>query len=127
MPRWGKDSVASGTLKSASAEPARAANTSKGKSAGTRETKNGSQRSGVTKPKTLADVTLPNRRASDPVNPSHYQGDYVMRIIEDFKLGFCTGNVVKYVLRAGKKSNDSEIEDLEKAAWYLIRRIKELS
>ena len=45
---------------------------------------------------------------SDPVNPQHYQGDYVMRIIEDFKLDFLRGTVVKYLLRAGNKSNDSE-------------------
>lgn len=71
--------------------------------------------------------TLPARRerhsvaiVADPVNPAHYQGDYVMRIIEDFKLGFCLGNVVKYVLRA---ENKNRVEDLRKAAWYLQRYI----
>ena len=62
----------------------------------------------------------------DPVNPSHYQGDYVMRIIEDFKLDFHRGTVVKYLLRAGNKPGDSEIQDLEKARWYLERKIAKL-
>jgi hypothetical protein len=59
----------------------------------------------------------------DLVNPAYYKGDYVMRVIEDFNLGFCLGQVVKYTLRAGKKSADA-ITDLEKAAWYLDREIK---
>ena len=51
---------------------------------------------------------------SDPVNPPHYKGDYVMRIIEDFGLSFCLGNVVKYVLRAKEKNG---IEDLKKGNY----------
>jgi hypothetical protein len=57
----------------------------------------------------------------DPVNPPHYKGDYVMRIIEDFNLGFCLGNVVKYALRADGKG--APTEDLKKARWYLDREI----
>ena len=56
----------------------------------------------------------------DPVNPKHYQGDLVQRIIEHFELGFCLGNVIKYVLRAKSKNG---VEDLRKAAWYLQREI----
>jgi hypothetical protein len=63
---------------------------------------------------------------SDPVNPTHYQGDYVMRVIEDFSLDFCTGQVAKYILRAGKKSEETELTDLKKASWYLARRISQL-
>lgn len=58
-----------------------------------------------------------------PVTPAHYKGDYVMRIIEDFKLGFCLGNVVKYVLRSDAKG--VPIEDLKKALWYLDREISQ--
>ncbi len=58
---------------------------------------------------------------ADSVNPAHYKGDFVMRIIEAFKLGFCLGNVVKYVLRADGKG--VPIEDLKKARWYLDREI----
>ena len=57
-------------------------------------------------------------------HPKHYQGKHgveVIDIIEEFGLGFHLGNVIKYVLRAGHKSN--ELEDLEKAKWYLERII----
>jgi hypothetical protein len=64
---------------------------------------------------------------SDPVNPAHYQGDYVMRIIEDFELDFLKGTIVKYLLRAGGKPGDSELQDLKKAQWYLERKIAGLS
>ena len=56
----------------------------------------------------------------DPINPSHYKGDRVMRIIEEFDLGFCLGNVVKYILRHLAKAG---LEDLKKARWYLDREI----
>lgn len=56
----------------------------------------------------------------DPVNPGHYKGDTVMVVIEQFGLGFCLGNVVKYVLRAKDKNG---VEDLKKANWYLQREI----
>lgn len=57
---------------------------------------------------------------SDPVNPAHYKGDRVMRIIEEFDLGFCLGNVIKYILRHREKAG---LEDLRKARWYLDREI----
>ena len=59
-------------------------------------------------------------------HPDHYQGNKfeVIDIIEDFKLGFHLGNVVKYVLRAGKK--DATVQELEKARWYLDRYIQQL-
>ena len=56
----------------------------------------------------------------------------VIDYIEDKNLGFCLGNVIKYVSRAGKKVDsdksviEKEIEDLKKARWYLDRRIYEL-
>ena len=57
-------------------------------------------------------------------HPAHYvskNGVEVIDIIEEFGLGFHLGNVIKYVLRAGHKLN--ELEDLEKAKWYLERVI----
>lgn len=63
---------------------------------------------------------------SDPVRPAHYQGDYAMRIIEDFNLDFLSGTVVKYLLRAGGKPGDPELQDLRKAHWYLSRKIANL-
>ena len=62
----------------------------------------------------------------DPVNhPSHYTTGRFETIdfIEDKALPYHLGNVVKYLVRAGKKANADEIEDLEKAAWYLNRYI----
>lgn len=62
---------------------------------------------------------------SDAVNhPSHYNvgGIEVIDAIEAWKLGFCLGNVVKYVARADHKR--SPVEDLEKARWYLDREIE---
>ena len=66
---------------------------------------------------------------NDPVNhPSHYTDGKieVIDFIEDKKLGFCLGNAVKYIARAGKKDPTKEIEDLKKAKWYVERRIKQL-
>lgn len=65
----------------------------------------------------------------DPVNrPAHYTDGKieVIEYIEDKKLGFCLGNAIKYISRAGKKDPTKEIEDLKKAKWYIERRIKEL-
>jgi len=61
-------------------------------------------------------------------HPLHYNtGDIeVIDAIEDWQLGFNLGNAVKYVARAGKKDQDREIEDLEKARWYLDREIANL-
>lgn len=64
---------------------------------------------------------------SDPVNhPAHYTDGKieVIDFIEDKGLGFCLGNAVKYISRAGKKDSAKTIEDLKKAAWYLNREIQ---
>jgi len=60
--------------------------------------------------------------------PSHYTSSKVEVIdaIEAWGLGYHLGNVVKYVARAGKKNPTKDIQDLEKAAWYLNRRIENL-
>ena len=68
-------------------------------------------------------------KLNDAVNhPSHYTDGKieVIDFIEDKGLGFCLGNAVKYISRAGKKNPEKEIEDLKKAVWYINRRIKEL-
>ena len=61
-------------------------------------------------------------------HPSHYGGKdnpyEAIKVIEAWSLGFCLGNTVKYVSRAGKKDPEREIEDLEKARWYLDREIQ---
>lgn len=67
--------------------------------------------------------------ANDPVNnPAHYKrGRFeTIEVIEDWNLGFCLGNAIKYISRAGHKDPAKEIEDLEKARWYLDRHIAAL-
>lgn len=62
----------------------------------------------------------------DKVNhPPHYKRGKIETItfIEDQKLNFCRGNVIKYVVRAGAKDSSTELEDLLKARWYLNREI----
>jgi hypothetical protein len=65
---------------------------------------------------------------ADAINPSHYRNNRfeVIDIIEAFRLGFNLGNVVKYILRAGKKDPLKHVEDLKKARWYLDREIANL-
>jgi len=41
---------------------------------------------------------------------------------DEFK-GFCKGNALKYISRAGKKSTD-ELEDYRKAKWYIDKLIE---
>jgi len=48
----------------------------------------------------------------------------VIDIAKDYQLNFNRGNVLKYIIRAGKK--DNEIQDLEKALDYLKREINHL-
>ncbi len=69
-------------------------------------------------------------------HPSHYTwlkdlcGIEVIDIARH--LDFCTGNALKYLLRAGKKSEEGytnkekEIQDLRKAVWYVEDKIKML-
>ena len=67
----------------------------------------------------------------DKVNhPSHYGGEgnlyETILVLEAWGLDrdFLLGNTVKYISRAGKK--DSPLQDLEKAKWYLDRKIASL-
>lgn len=79
--------------------------------------------------KGMAILTSDKIKPHDPVNrPAHYTDGKieVIDFIEDKKLGFCLGNAIKYIARAGKKDPSKEIEDLKKARWYVDRRIKEL-
>jgi hypothetical protein len=70
-----------------------------------------------------------NTNEVDMVNhPPHYTDGKieVIDFIEDKQLGFCLGNAMKYISRAGKKNPEKTIEDLEKARWYLDRQITTL-
>ena len=66
----------------------------------------------------------------DNVNhPSYYTDGKieVIEFIEDKNFGYCHGNAIQYISRSGKKSKETEIQDLQKAIWYINRRIQELS
>lgn len=62
------------------------------------------------------------------IRPNHYGGEEnpfePIKIIMHYGLGFNIGNVVKYVLRAGKK--DDIVQELEKAKQYLEFEINHL-
>ena len=77
-------------------------------------------------------MTTPKRRKGERAvdHPAHYGGDTTyetIKVIEAWGLDFHTGNAVKYISRAGKKEAAREIEDLEKAVWYLRRKIQKLA
>lgn len=64
-------------------------------------------------------------------HPQHYGGAEnpyeAIKVIEAWDLGFCLGNTVKYLARAGKKDPSAHIDDLKKARWYLDREISKLA
>lgn len=49
------------------------------------------------------------------------------KIIDYYNLDFSLGNVIKYVLRAGKKPGEDALKDLKKAYDYLGHKIELLS
>lgn len=65
----------------------------------------------------------------DKTRPAHYGGDAnpfePIKVIESlgWSEGFCLGNALKYLMRAGKKDGESKLDDLKKARWYLDRCI----
>jgi hypothetical protein len=75
-------------------------------------------------------------------HPAHYGGAdnpyEAIKVIDAWGLGFCLGNVVKYIARAGKKLGPvmgaanptlllvATLEDLKKARWYLDHEIERL-
>ena len=63
-------------------------------------------------------------------HPKHYGGKEAkheaISVIEEWGLGFHLGNVVKYISRAGRKPDQSMVDDLKKAKWYLERFIEKV-
>jgi len=73
-------------------------------------------------------TTKGEEHMTDVVNhPPHYKdgGIETIDFIEAKKFNYNLGNVIKYLTRAGKKS-ECPIEDLKKAQWYLGREISNL-
>ena len=78
-------------------------------------------------PRGKADLEGDGFERSETVDhPPHYHGGdnayETIKVVEAWNLGFCLGNVVKYVSRAMLKGNP--VEDLEKALWYLKRELE---
>lgn len=59
-------------------------------------------------------------------HPTHYNAGKieVIEFIEDQKFSYHRGNAVKYLARAGRKNPGREVEDLQKAIWYIEREIE---
>ena len=69
---------------------------------------------------------LKGEQVNDAVNhPNHYTdgGIETIDFIEAKNLPYHLGNAVKYISRAGKKDPNKNIEDLQKAVWYINRYI----
>ena len=61
----------------------------------------------------------------DNINPDYYRKKIeVTDFIMEYNLDFCSGNIIKYIVRQGKK-NLNGLEDLKKARWYLDKLIKQ--
>lgn len=79
--------------------------------------------------KTMEGAVLMERtQVEDVVNhPSHYTAYKGLEVIDlTEQMNFNRGNAVKYVCRAGLKNKATEIQDLEKAVWYIRREIERL-
>jgi hypothetical protein len=63
-------------------------------------------------------------------NPAHYtlgRSIQPIDVIEDWELDYHMASALKYISRAGRKLDDSGsglVRDLEKAVWYLSRRLQ---
>lgn len=66
---------------------------------------------------------------SEIEHPDYYGGENntyeAIKVIEAWELNFCMGNVIKYIARAGKKTED-RIMDLKKAQFYLQHEIDKM-
>lgn len=71
-------------------------------------------------------------KMNDSVNHPYYYTYGNIETIDYIKdkgwcQGFCLGNAIKYITRAGIKDENKTIEDLQKAIWYINTYIEYLS
>lgn len=65
------------------------------------------------------------------IKPSHTTPDHYkltpepIDVIKGWDLGFCLGNVIKYLARAGHKDGESRDKDLHKAMEYLRMELED--
>lgn len=63
---------------------------------------------------------------SSHTTPEHYKLDpEPIAVIKAWDLGFCLGNVIKYIARAGHKAGESRDSDLHKAMEYLRMELED--
>lgn len=67
-----------------------------------------------------------DKSSEDPIKPSYYNDTKItpFDVIDDWDLGFYLGNAIKYIKRAGKKANNSRLQDLRKVREYIDHEIK---
>ncbi len=80
----------------------------------------------------LRDGRKSNPEVEKAVNsPSHYTASKieVIDVITEVGIGFgfCIGNAIKYLMRAGLKDESKLVEDVKKAKWYIDRASKQFS
>jgi hypothetical protein len=57
----------------------------------------------------------------------YYEADGSFDVIDfaqQFNINYCRGAIIKYLVRAGKKQDNPEVQDLRKAMDYLQREIE---
>ena len=67
----------------------------------------------------------PKEAVNHPAHYNFYKGLEIIDLVE--QMPFNTGNAVKYICRAGLKDINTEVQDLEKAMWYISREIERLT
>ena len=83
-----------------------------------------SGRSGWTEPSTSSPTSSTPAKGTK-YDPTHYHGSVEpWDLIAAQELDFFSGNIVKYVVRAGKKDGESVLDDLIKAQVYLKKLIE---
>lgn len=62
----------------------------------------------------------------DPIKPEYYNDTKItpFDVIDDWELNFYLGNAIKYIKRAGKKADNSKLQDLKKVREYIDHEIK---
>ena len=67
---------------------------------------------------------LLNEESMSKFSPPHYQRGKieVWDFIADQELDYFTGNVIKYLCRAGHKDRETELDDLQKARVYIEKK-----
>lgn len=67
---------------------------------------------------------MSEERVNHPKHYNTYKGIEIIDLVE--QMNFNKGNAVKYITRAGIKNPETEVEDLEKAVWYIQREIQRI-